>query len=84
INDKLTAGTRLEWWKAGGGGFSSLGAGLGSFDVYAITAGLNIKPMDHIMIRPEVRHDWTPDIAGLAGSDSINYTTAAVDVILSF
>jgi hypothetical protein len=80
INDKLKAGARMEWWKVGGGGFS----GLGSFDIYAITAGLNIKPMDHLTIRPEIRHDWSPDVAGFPGFDSINYTTAAFDVIVTF
>lgn len=84
INDKLKAGARFEWWKTGGGAFTG---GLGSFDVYAITAGLNIKPRENLVIRPEIRHDWTPDVAGLGAPttmDSINYTTAAVDVILSF
>jgi hypothetical protein len=88
INDKLSAGVRAEWWKTGGGAWTAdtFGAGTptGSFDVYAITAGLNIRPFERMVIRPEVRHDWTPDVANMAGFDSINYTTAAVDVILTF
>ncbi|HUG19649.1 MAG TPA: outer membrane beta-barrel protein [Planctomycetaceae bacterium] len=82
INDKLKAGLRAEWWKTGGGAWTTaaFGAPTGSLDIYEVTAGLNIAPMDNVMIRPEVRHDWSGDFLGT----SINYTTAAVDVIVSF
>ncbi|MCQ8102774.1 porin [Methylomonas sp. SURF-2] len=63
INDKLSAGLRGEWFRDG------MGVRTGILDsatqttfvggnYYAVTAGLNYKPMSWLKLRPEVRYDW--------------------------
>lgn len=44
ISDKVSAGGRFEWWRAG------------AEDSYSLTGGLNIKPCDNLVIRPELRY----------------------------
>lgn len=66
INDQLAAGTRIEWWKDEGK------------SQWAATFGVNIKPTDNIVLRPEIRHDW--QLAGPNGSE----TTFGIDAILTF
>ncbi len=46
VSDKIGVGTRFEWWKNEGK------------SQYASTLGVNIKPMDNVILRPEIRHDW--------------------------
>ena len=65
INDQLRAGTRVEWWKADG------------VSQYAATWGVNVAPMDNLVVRPEVRYDWSP-------TGSADQTTFGVDAIFSF
>lgn len=65
INDKLSVGARSEWWKNEG------------VSQYAVTYGANISPMENLMIRPEIRHDWDDPTVG-------SETTIGVDAILSF
>ena len=65
INDKVGVGLRTEWWKNEG------------VSQYAVTYGANIKPMDNVIIRPEVRHDWDDPIVG-------SETTFGIDAILTF
>ncbi|MDP7211770.1 MAG: outer membrane beta-barrel protein, partial [Vicinamibacterales bacterium] len=65
INDTLSAGVRAEWFKVNG---------VSENDV---TFGLNIKPRDCVVIRPEVRTDWEPS----AGTDQSIF---GIDVILSY
>lgn len=78
ITDKLGIGGRAEWWKPNG------------HSVYQITGGLNIIPVENLIIRPEVRYQWGDDqiIEGLAGfngqpgvSDSAIF---GIDAILTF
>ena len=54
FNDCLGLGGRAEWWKSDQGGF-------GSDSYYEITGGVNYKPMANLVIRPEVRYQWSPD-----------------------
>ena len=65
INDTLSAGVRAEWFKVNG---------VSENDV---TFGLNIRPRDCLVIRPEVRTDWEPS----AGTDQSIF---GIDVILSY
>ena len=65
INDTLSVGTRFEWWNVSG------------VSVYDITLGLNVKVMDDITIRPEIRHDWAPGI-------DLDETIFGVDAIFTF
>ena len=50
VNDKVSAGIRVEWWKADGISFNE------------ITGGVNIKPCKNLVFRPEIRQDWAPGI----------------------
>ena len=79
INDRLAAGVRAEWWKADSlTGYAPHGgvfpAGGGSHSYYDVTVGLNIKPSQNLIIRPEYRYDWSPALGyeqGYAGIDVI-------------
>jgi len=80
INDKVKAGARQEWYKADGTSY------------HTMTYGVNISPMDKLVIRPEVRHMWAPGAAGAAvGStnaaghnDLFNQTVFGIDAIITY
>ncbi|MCA8989050.1 MAG: porin [Planctomycetaceae bacterium] len=63
MTDKVGLGTRFEWWRAGGE------------DNYSATFGANVKPMDNLIIRPEVRYFF----ADTAMANAVN-GAAAFDV----
>jgi Putative beta-barrel porin-2, OmpL-like. bbp2 len=65
VSDKVKAGTRLEWWRNDG------------TSNYEATWGVNVKPCDSFVVRPEIRYDWVPET-------SFDTTTFGVDAILSF
>jgi len=48
INDCFGIGSRFQWWKADGDSY------------YSITGGVNYKPMANLIIRPEIRYQWSP------------------------
>jgi hypothetical protein len=48
INDNLRAGARVEWWKANG------------YSLNEMAYGLNYRPMANLLLRPEIRYNWTP------------------------
>lgn len=81
VNDCLGLGARVEWWKADNiTGYAPHGAVLpatGSFSYYAATFGVNYRPHANIIVRPEVRVDWSP---------AANYdeTYFGVDAIFTF
>ena len=68
ITDELSAGVRIEWWKNNGQ------------SEYDLTFGLNIKPRDCVIIRPEVRTDWGAATATGEEDQSI----FGIDVILTY
>ncbi len=77
LNDCWAAGARLEWWKTDGLSYNE------------VTFGLNYKATANLIIRPEIRYDWTPSDAGamnagMGNADSYNETTFGVDAILTF
>ena len=65
ISDKVGVGVRSEWWKNEG------------VSQYAVTTGVNIKPMDNLIVRPEIRFDWDDPNVG-------SETTFGVDAIVTF
>ena len=78
LTDKVGLGTRLEWWKADTNtGYAPHGGVLpesGSFSYYAATFGVNYKPTQNLIIRPEYRYDWSPAVGyeqGYVGVDVI-------------
>ena len=46
--DEIGIGTRFEWWKPNGVSY------------YESTVGLNLKPIPNVIIRPEIRWQWSP------------------------
>jgi len=48
LSDQVKLGGRMEWWKAGGESY------------YGITGGVNYRPIANLVIRPEVRYQWSP------------------------
>ena len=74
INDQVKAGVRQEWYKADAVSYNT------------ITYGVNIKPVDMLVIRPEIRHMFSPG-AGAAGAghdDLFNSTVLGIDAVLSY
>ncbi len=81
LSDKIGIGGRSEWWKADGVSY------------YSITGGVNIKPMANLIIRPEIRYQWSPSgesfsrIANNANPVGLPVNEGAifgVDAILTF
>ena len=77
LNDCWAVGGRLEWWKTDGYSYNEF------------TVGLNYRPHANIVIRPEVRYDWTPSDAGamnqsFASADAYEETTFGVDCIFTY
>ncbi|MEX2171142.1 MAG: outer membrane beta-barrel protein [Pirellulales bacterium] len=80
INDCWALGTRMEWWK--GTGFTG-----NAQSYYEVTYGLNYKPHANVIVRPEVRHNWTPGEEAYANAQDgvdFNQTVFGIDAILSF
>ena len=50
LNDFVSTGGRMEWWKADGVSF------------YEATGGFNFHVLENLIVRPEVRQDWAPGI----------------------
>ena len=81
VNDKVGVGTRLEWWQGDVlTGYAPHGGVLpaaGSLSYYAATFGVNFKPRSNIILRPELRHDWSP-------AANYDQTYFGMDAIFSF
>ena len=64
VNDCLGLGARLEWWKGdvltGYAPHGGVVPAFGSYSNYAATFGANIRPHANVVVRPEVRIDWSP------------------------
>ncbi|MCC7476794.1 MAG: porin, partial [Pirellulales bacterium] len=79
INEYVGAGTRLEWWNS-----DRLTPDGQSY--YELTTGLNIRPATNVVIRPEIRYDWTPGEDQFRASNGENYNqwVFGVDCILTY
>lgn len=65
VNDMVGVGTRLEWWKNAGN------------SQYEVTFGTNVRPIDNVVVRPEIRHDWNP-------GQQNDFTTFGIDTIFTY
>lgn len=65
LTDRLRLGGRQEWWKADGISF------------YEVSGGLNVSLAKNLVVRPEIRQDWSPGI----GLDESSF---GIDAILSY
>jgi hypothetical protein len=80
VNDCWKAGTRMEWWK------SNAPTGE-SQSFYELTGGINYKPHANVVVRPEIRYNWTPgeEAANSAfGINDWNNTVFGIDAVLTF
>jgi hypothetical protein len=71
INDCVKAGARVEWWKADGVSY------------HEITGGVNIRPHANVVIRPEIRHQWSPSNNNPIGIPNPQ-TIFGIDTIITF
>jgi Putative beta-barrel porin-2, OmpL-like. bbp2 len=76
FNDKMGVGGRAEWMKFNGVSY------------YETTLGVNIKPVSNLIIRPEIRHQWSPGAQGgnnpLGNAAFADQSIFGIDVILTF
>ncbi|MEZ6055886.1 MAG: outer membrane beta-barrel protein [Planctomycetaceae bacterium] len=87
INDYLKAGVRGEWWQSGAVTGANGGFGTASFN--EVTMGLNIKAKANFVLRPEVRHQWSPYVsqngAAVPGlTPFFGRTIFGIDAIMTF
>ena len=79
--DTWGMGVRGEWFRDQNGFRYS--AGEASY--YDVTAGLNWKPKSWLMIRPEVRYDWSQaQIAPFDGGQRTNQFLLGIDGVIQF
>jgi len=97
IQDDLAVGLRAEWFRDDDGfRVASPGRTLTAFpganNYYAVTAGLNWKPMKWLTVRPNVRYDWTDNApafdngggdVGFAGGKNDQFLFST-DVVMMF
>lgn len=60
---------------------------LAGADYYALTAGLNYKPLKWVMLRPNVRYDWSSQntfMSSTPGEQLDNQFTFSADVVITF
>lgn len=76
VSDKVKAGVRQEWYKADSTSYNTL------------TYGVNVTPMENLVVRPEIRHMWAPganNSAAAPGHDNLfNATVFGIDAILTY
>jgi hypothetical protein len=75
LNDCWKLGGRIEWWNTD----SLTGE---SASLYDVTGGLNYRPHANLVIRPEIRYDWTPSNEAI--DDDYNQTWFGIDAVLTF
>lgn len=76
VSDRVKLGARQEWYKADGVSYNTF------------TYGVNVKPHANLVVRPEVRHMWSPGANNTAGQpgrgDLFNATVFGIDAILTY
>jgi hypothetical protein len=75
LNDCWALGGRVEWWKSNTTDFTDA---MTSF--YELTGGINYMPCPNVVIRPEIRYDWTP--ASVASD--YDRTIFGIDMVVTY
>ena len=65
VNEKWAVGARCEWWQDDGTSFNEA------------TLGVNFRPNGNMLVRPEIRQDWSP-------ANNVDFSTFAIDTIFVF
>lgn len=74
-------GVRGEWFRDDDGVRYAAGAA----NYYALTTGVNWKPNSWLMVRPEVRYDWSKaQLAPFDGGTRNNQVVLGVDAVVQF
>ncbi len=86
LSDNYSAGLRFEWWQVDGAKFVG---NRGQKDVYMLTLGLNCRPHENLIIRPEARWDWginesSMAVLNLNENGESSQFTFGIDAILKF
>lgn len=81
LNDCWAVGGRMEWWKSN---FYSATSDQRSY--YEVTGGINYRPQANVVIRPEIRYNWTPSENAYANDWGVdfNQTVFGVDAVFTF
>jgi hypothetical protein len=84
INERWKAGMRVEWFRDVNG--SRVPGIRQTADFYELSAGLNWTPTQHVVVRPELRWDWTgtPDVYPFGDGARSNQLLLDCDVIVRF
>jgi len=80
LNDCWSVGGRAEWWK------SNVYVAGDNISYYDITGGINYRPHANVVIRPEIRYDWTPANTTVSNAIGVDYnqTTFAIDAVFTY
>jgi hypothetical protein len=77
MNDRISVGTRAEWWKGdtltGYAPHGGVVPASGSLSYYETTSGVNIKLHKNLVARPEYRYDWSPGAGYEQGSFGVDF-----------
>lgn len=71
VNERVKLGGRAEWWKANGVSYNE------------ITAGVNYRPHANVVLRPEIRYQWSPAAANPIGLPE-DATIFGIDMIITY
>jgi hypothetical protein len=83
INDCWGAGLRFEWFRDDKG-TRVPGAATGA-NFFEVTAGLNWTPYENLIVRPEIRGDWTQGgVVPFDNSTKPAQLSGGFDVIYTF
>ena len=77
INDRWKAGMRFEWFRDEGG--ARVPGANRTADYFGLSSGVNWTPSDRLIVRSELRWDWT----GTAGYNPFGDGTRSNQVLLS-
>ncbi|PYM19688.1 MAG: hypothetical protein DMD81_03385 [Candidatus Rokuibacteriota bacterium] len=85
VDPKLRLGTRAEWFRdEQGTRTGQLGRPGFAAHFLALTAGLSYKPYRSIIVRPELRVDWSPDARPYNDQTGHVQFVPAIDLIVRF
>jgi hypothetical protein len=85
VDPKLRLGTRVEWFRdEQGTRTAQLGRPGFAASFFDVTLGVTYKPFRSVIIRPELRVDWSPDARPYNDQTSRVQFVPALDVIVRF
>lgn len=80
LTEDLKAGLRAEWYRDADG----FRLGVDNANYYNVTGGLNWSITDCLLLRPELRWDWSDEPGTFDGGTGDELWTMSTDLILTF